>query len=439
MSGRFVRASKYRHVHGEPARKDKCFNNVRSQADGDGNCIKANKKFLGYSGVGGGGPVVVHPLKNVTRFENSPPAINVHKAKVLDLDFSPFLDNLVATCAEDCLAKVTLFPENGLTADISDAAATLEGHTKKVSLVHFHPVANNVLGSSGYDFSLKIWDIQKAQCVLNYDFPEVPLSFEWNDNGSQIVVACKDKTIRTLDPRNPGAAQSTQGLPGARGSRTVWADNKGRIITVGFSVTSTRQYMIHDPRNFAKPITVGDIDQSAGVLMPFYDPDNSVLYVGGKGDGNIRYFELTDEDPFLHYLSEFRSNESQKGLAFLPKLACDTGPCEIALGLRLMKDMIQPVSFQVPRKSDMFQSDLYPDTYAGLPALSEAEWFGGANKDAPKASMKDKDSGQQRSAAPSIASPTFLKPAAELQKELNEAHARIAQLEAELAKLKTGK
>ena len=29
----------------------------------------------------------------------------------------------------------------------------------------------------------------------------------------------------------------------------------------------------------------------------------------------------------------------------------------------------------------MFQSDIYPPTFAGVPALSAEEWAGGANKD----------------------------------------------------------
>lgn len=39
----------------------------------------------------------------------------------------------------------------------------------------------------------------------------------------------------------------------------------------------------------------------------------------------------------------------------------------------------QPLSFTVPRKSDTGNEDLYPDTLAGRPALSSAEWLAGKN------------------------------------------------------------
>lgn len=33
-----------------------------------------------------------------------------------------------------------------------------------------------------------------------------------------------------------------------------------------------------------------------------------------QGDGNIRYFEITTEKPYVQYLTEFRSPAPQKGL-----------------------------------------------------------------------------------------------------------------------------
>lgn len=74
------------------------------------------------------------------------------------------------------------------------------------------------------------------------------------------------------------------------------------------------------------------------MLLHRYDDDNGILYVAGKGDGNIRYFEIVDTDPYVHFLSEFRDNSSQKGICWLPKRAMDTTKCEVAVACRLMKD-----------------------------------------------------------------------------------------------------
>lgn len=443
MSGRFVRASKFRHVHGEPAKKT--FSNLRVVGDGDGNFIKASKKFFCYSQVGGGGPVVVYPLKNppAYRMDSAPHVINVHKAKVLDFDFSPFLDNLLATASEDQSIKITLFPEDGITSDITEAAASLEGHQKKVSLIHFNPVANNILGSTGYDMSLKIWDITRPEAAaISYDdHTDVVMSFEWNENGSLVATTCKDKQLRFFDPRQAKATlQSAGSFVGVKPAKVVWLENHSKLAVVGFSATSMRQYSVYDPRKMTEgPLLTADIDQGAGAFITYYDSDNSVLYLAGKGDTGIRYFEVVDEEPYIHFLSEFRSTEPQKGVAFLPKLACESKDCEIAVGLRLLKDQIQPVSFQVPRKSDLFQADIYPDTFAGVPSLTEAEWLAGGIKEPIKLPFREAQakSGSTPAAASMPSQPS--KSAAQLSKELAEAHDRIAALEAELAALKASK
>ena len=39
------------------------------------------------------------------------------------------------------------------------------------------------------------------------------------------------------------------------------------------------------------------------------------------------------------------------------------------------------IPFVVPRKSELFQEDLYPDTLADVPALTADDWWSGTNAD----------------------------------------------------------
>ena len=45
MSGRFVRASSYRHVHGKTPKPDQEYSELKPQCTGEGNFIAANEKF----------------------------------------------------------------------------------------------------------------------------------------------------------------------------------------------------------------------------------------------------------------------------------------------------------------------------------------------------------------------------------------------------------
>lgn len=49
-----------------------------------------------------------------------------------------------------------------------------------------------------------------------------------------------------------------------------------------------------------------------------------------QGDSSIRYFEITTEAPYVHYLSTFSSKEPQRGMGFMPKRGLDVSKCEIA-------------------------------------------------------------------------------------------------------------
>uniref|UniRef100_A0A672P3F2 Coronin, actin binding protein, 1Ca n=1 Tax=Sinocyclocheilus grahami TaxID=75366 RepID=A0A672P3F2_SINGR len=130
------------------------------------------------------------------------------------------------------------------------------------------------------------------------------------------------------------------------------------------------------------------MDTSNGVLLPFYDPDTNVVYLCGKGDSSIRYFEITDEAPFVHYLNTFTTKEPQRGMGYMPKRGLDVNKCEIARFYKLHERKCEPIIMTVPRKSDLFQDDLYPDTAGPDAPLEAEEWFEGKNGEPVLISLK---------------------------------------------------
>lgn len=49
-----------------------------------------------------------------------------------------------------------------------------------------------------------------------------------------------------------------------------------------------------------------------------------------QGDSAIRYFEITDEAPYVHYLNTYQSHEPQRGIGWMPKRGLNVNQCEIA-------------------------------------------------------------------------------------------------------------
>ena len=48
-----------------------------------------------------------------------------------------------------------------------------------------------------------------------------------------------------------------------------------------------------------------------------------------QGDSVIRYFEITSEPPYVHYLNSYGSNEPQRGIGMMPKRGVNVNNCEI--------------------------------------------------------------------------------------------------------------
>lgn len=94
---------------------------------------------------------------------------------MLDIDWCPHNDQVIASGSEDCtvmvrgsrspsaptgafvhpvislfsLIQVWQIPENGLETPLSEPVVVLEGHSKRVGIVSWHPTARNVLLSAG--------------------------------------------------------------------------------------------------------------------------------------------------------------------------------------------------------------------------------------------------------------------------------------------------
>ena len=103
----------------------------------------------------------------------------------------------------------------------------------------------------------------------------------------------------------------------------------------------------------------------------------------------IRYFEITPEPPFVHYINTFQTPDPQRGIGMMPKRGVDVTSCEITRFFRLNNSgLCQVVSMTVPRKSELFQEDLYPDTPGDVPALSAEEWFAGKDEGPILVSMR---------------------------------------------------
>ncbi|XP_043465467.1 coronin-2B-like isoform X1 [Leptopilina heterotoma] len=414
---RGVRSSKFRHVYGAPAKREKCYDNIKITKNAhDSQFCAVNPKFLAIvTEVAGGGAFLVLPLDNTGRLDFNVSRVTGHTGPVLDIKWNPFNDNVIASCSDDCTVKLWHIPDGGLSRNLTDWIVELQGHKRRVAYIEWHPVAENVLFSAGFDHLVIVWDINRGEAISVIDrHPDVIYSMSLNRDGSLLATTCKDKKLRVFEPRSGIVVSEGICHAGTKASKVVFLGGSGRLLTTGFSRHSDRQYAVWSQHDLSSPLTCETIDSSSGIVFPFYDNDTNMVYLAGKGDGNIRYYEVVNEAPWLHFLSQFISGNPQRGLGIMPKRGVSTANCEVFRFFKLhaTRGMCEPISMIVPRKSDQFQEDLYPDTIGTTPALSAKDWISGMNN--PPILISLKTGGSITTHKPRIYKPPQLTPATDL-------------------------
>ncbi|KAI1268705.1 DUF1900-domain-containing protein [Xylariaceae sp. FL1019] len=418
MAGRFVRASKYRHVFGKSTRKESCYDNLRiSRNAWDTNLVKANPEYLSVNWEsGGGGAFAVIPLNEKGKVPDVIPLFRGHTATVLDTDWNPFNDRLIASASDDgkiMLWEVpqgfSLFTDAEEPADVAPVLKLI-GHSRKVGQVLFNPAAENILASASGDLTIKLWDVGAGAAVHTLNHPDIVQSLSWNASGTMLATTSRDKKLRVWDVRQERPASECQGHEGAKNSRAVWLGEHNRIATTGFSKMSDRQLALWEPGNSSPIGGFSVLDSISGVCMPFWDNGSNVLYLAGKGDGNIRYFEY--ENDKFEFLSEYKSPEPQRGVAFLPKRGVNVHENEVMRAYKTVNDTyIEPISFTVPRRAETFQSDIFPPCIGSRPAVSAQEWISGKSGVPPKIDFESIYEGKAPVEVPSDYKPPVSAPA----------------------------
>ncbi|KAJ2899586.1 hypothetical protein MKZ38_002960 [Zalerion maritima] len=383
------------HVFGKSTRKEFCYDNLHiSRNAWDTNLVKVNPEFIAVNWESsGGGAFAVIPLSERGKAPDQIPLFRGHTAAVLDTDWNPFNDYLIASASDDGKVFLWQVPQDfTLHVDAEEIPSVspvgkLTGHARKVGQVCFNPAAENILASASGDFTVKIWDVGAGSEARALHIGDVVQSLSWSADGTMLVTTSRDKKLRVWDVRQQKPVHEHPGHGGAKNSRAVWMGEHNRIATTGFSRMSDRQIALWEPGN-PKPIGgFHTVDSISGVCMPFWDDGSNCLYLAGKGDGNIRYFEYANDK--FEFLAEYKSAEPQRGVAFLPRRGVNVHENEVMRAYKTVNDTyIEPISFTVPRRAETFQADIFPPAVGLKPGVSAKEYFDGKAGIPPKIDLE---------------------------------------------------
>ncbi|KAI9139862.1 hypothetical protein BKA69DRAFT_1176292 [Paraphysoderma sedebokerense] len=399
MSRRFQNVSKYKHAVGR-TKKDEWFLDlaISTSASDTSTLVKASTKFVAVK-WGGGSSIAVLPHTPLGgKFSKSIPVINAHGNSVSDFDFSWFDETLLASGSDDSTVRLWRIPSEGLTETLSTPLSSLNGHSRRIETILFHPTCSDIC-STASGTEIRLFDLNKpgsegvdAKIVLNGHSDTVQ-HMAWKSDGTLVGSTCRDGKIRVWDPRTKKEVGSTKGHNGIKPSKLVWIGKTDQVFTTGFSQTREREYALWDTRNFSTPLKKSSIDTSTGVIHPLFDEDTNMMFLVGKGDTSIRWVEIQDSSPFVTMPTIYGDSTVQCGATLMPKQNLNVLDFEVAKLLVVSGDLgngsggIAPVAFTVARKTREFHADLYPDTKSQESPITAQEWFNGQNKDVRTVSL----------------------------------------------------
>lgn len=379
---------------------------------GDANLLACSPQFvaLPWKSIAGGAVYIksTAPESFQGKLKGEPTLVQGHGDKVSCIQFSELDQALLATGGEDACVRVYRVPESGVNspqdaAKLVESSVRLQGHRLGLRGVGFHRVCANLLTTFASDETVKIWDVESGAELVDLAGMPAAGNVDWSYNGNLLAIACKDSSVRVVDPRAPSSAKQlptiSQTHEGLKASRVCWLD-ANTLLTTGFGKTGDRQFRLWDLKKalgggVSSYLSTSLLDAGSGVMVPTFVEDNGVVVMAAKGEMSIRVFEVeglsnaaSTDKYVMHKCNEFRATgEASLGMAFLPRRQVNYQKAEWLSGYRLTSQAVETLSFQVPRSQEIqgyFYDDLFPPARSCVAAISSPkEWMAGKRVDAP--------------------------------------------------------
>ena len=127
----------------------------------EGHLIAVNKKYLAMAWKkdknNNVGDIVIVDSSNPTNIKSDLPKLKCNNKKIYDLEFSPFNNNILASCHEDKTVRLWKIPENG---NITNEYSIYNNHKNRVNFVNFNPIFSDVICSSTHDGEIHVWSLE---------------------------------------------------------------------------------------------------------------------------------------------------------------------------------------------------------------------------------------------------------------------------------------
>ena len=358
---------------------DHFTNCLLSSSITDGRLMAVNDKYLALAWMGKGQIKLLNPYNpiNVSRFYST---ASYEMCDILDMEFSPFDQDILSFGSENnsvYILRIHVQDENNININ-SDVYS---GHTKKVSLINFNPIASNIICSSTSYGEVHVWDSYIFQTRSSLKLPSNPNLISWSPNGDLIGISTKNRILNIFDPRIKNIENQIQISNSNINSKFAWIDNN-TIATIGWGRSAEKKLSLLDLRknnssnpnyNFFSSIL---IDKFNSLTTPYVNPDLKLIYTVGKEESLIKIFDYNTGS--LEKYDDFNALELNNFSVYLNRQYLNKNKKEIDKFARYTKDRnIYYVSFYLKNDQDFNDILLYPNEELSSPQMTHKEWISG--------------------------------------------------------------
>ena len=288
---------------------EKCF---LSKLKTEGRLISMNEKYLAMLWVDKGEIVIVNSSKTCIINEDSP-RIKQPKNNMLDIEFSPFDNHLLASTNDNNSVLLWKIPEEGINENIINEKQIYKKHkSNKVNHLNFNPIDKDIILSSTYSGDIHIWNIIKNESLneFNYDNITSISSISWNPNGT--LIGCTNlKNINLFETRTNKIIFNYQINEIYKPNKFVWVDNN-LLATTSWNMKGEKLLKLLDIRKINDDYSsLGEInsiivDNSPNVSIPFINREQKLLYSIGKDENYIKIYDYNGDK--INELNTYYSN-----------------------------------------------------------------------------------------------------------------------------------
>ena len=349
----------------------------------EGRIMSVNEKFIAFSWIEKGEILVVDSSQQL-ELNNSFPRIKGSQIPILDLEFSPFNNNILCSSHSNGSVFLWKIPENGLNENIVKESLVYKEHKKNVNFVNFNPCVQDAICTAESFGKIHIWNAEKGKKYIEYSSKGIPTSVQWNPEGKLIGASTKVQSMNISDPRTKAIIFDEKISESYIIPKFSWIDDHS-FVSLNAKSNKKLFLKLWDIRKLKGNEEEASIQiketiiKDMGIYTPFVDRESKLIFLTSQNDPSIDIYDYSEGKLIKINCCECEQKASNSILFNRKNLNKNESEIDRLVRYCDSNNTISYVSFYLQRKTNDTDYILYPPKEYNKNKLAFDQWINGKN------------------------------------------------------------